>query len=98
MSLTLILEILTEKVLLERFWTSFLNPLICSSILIKFSLTLFHEIEISLSLTVGSSGVGVGSGYYFSKPLSVNEFSEYVSQLKMKQQLAEISELEDKEI
>ena len=47
---------------------------------------------------VKKHGIGVGSGYYFSKPLSVNEFTEYVSQLKMKEQLAEISELEDKEI
>lgn len=50
------------------------------------------------AIYVKNQGIGVGSGYYFSKPLNVEEFSEYVSQLKMKQQLNEIAELEDKEI
>ena len=47
---------------------------------------------------VKKHGVGVGSGYYFSKPLSVDEFTEYVGQLKIKKQLNEIAELEDKEL
>ena len=50
------------------------------------------------AIYVKKQGIGVGSGYYFSKPLNVEEFSEYVSQLKMKQQLNEIAELEDKEL
>ena len=43
-------------------------------------------------------GVGVGSGYYFSKPLSMSDFTEYISNLKFKQQLAEIADLEDQQL
>ncbi len=43
-------------------------------------------------------GVGIGSGYYFSKPLSMADFTEYVAQLKVKEQLAEIAELEDQQL
>ena len=39
--------------------------------------------------------VNIGSGYYFSKPLSVPEFAEYVETLAMKKQLNEIEALVD---
>ena len=47
---------------------------------------------------IKENGVGIGSGYYFSRPLSMSDFTEYVSKLKMKEQLAEIAELEDQKL